>query len=242
MLRYCLSDHDNPVQNYQRYQADPRVIIQCGNEANQEHDVNHWLTQMKAADADGGRKVVIFNDAVGCTTDAMWQERRPALEYAKAHGHYVGLHCYGDVTKGGSVYCPMTDMSGFRWFAGRVVHLYELMSPEAQPDFIATEAGAGGFQLNATAAQWLADVRQMDAIVQAYPWYKAFNLWDFGRPGLGFDRDLINDYARQLLPAPTLHAEPLAPTGSGAGCLGLAIMAWYALKSRLYQRGTIRRR
>lgn len=198
VLRMCQTDHDDPVQDYQRYRADPRVLIQCGNEANVPNDTAHWLKQMRDADADG-RKVVIFNDSVGWTADETWLERKPALQYAKAHGHYVGLHCYGVVTDGGDVYHPLTEPNGWRWFGGRVFHLYSLMPPEAQPDFIATEAGAGGFQLNATAAQWLADVRRMNTLVQDYPWFKSFHLWDFSKRGLGFDRDLINGYVHQLM-------------------------------------------
>jgi hypothetical protein len=200
VLRMVQSDHDNPVQGYQRYDADPRVIIQCGNEANVQHDTDHWLKQMHDAEADG-RRVVIFNDSVGATTDAMWLERRPALEYAKAHHHFCGLHCYGNVTFGGDYYKPMIDPDdpgSFPWFTGRVFHLYGLMPPQAQPDFIATEAGAGGSQLNGTAEQWLADVRRMDAYCQAYPWFKAFNLWTLTRLGLGFDRDMIDGYVHLL--------------------------------------------
>jgi hypothetical protein len=199
VLRICLSDHDNPTQSYQELNADPRVIYQFGNEANVKHDTMHWLTQMYTADAHNGRKVVIFNDAVGCTEDIDWIERRPALEYAKTHGHYVGLHAYGIVTDGGDIYHPLTELSGWRWFGGRWEYLYSLMPPEAQPAFIATEAGAGGFQRNATALQWLVDVQRMNALTQVYPWFKAFNLWDVTRLGMGFDQDIINDYLPFLL-------------------------------------------
>lgn len=202
VLRMVQGVSDNPVQGYQELNADPRVIYQFGNEANVEHDTNHWVEQMKAADAHNGRKIVIFNDSVGWTSDATWRERVPALVYAKEHSHYVGLHCYGDVTWGGDFYKPMLDPAepgAFQWFTGRVFHLYDLMVPLTQPDFIATEAGAGGFQLNATADQWLADVKRMNDFSQDYQWFKGFNLWDYTRIGMGFDRDMINGYVHLLM-------------------------------------------
>lgn len=197
VLRMVSSDHDNPTQDYQHYGADPRVIVQCGNEANVLHDTDHWLKQMHDADADG-RKVIIFNDSVGATEDAAWLERRPALEYARDHQHFIGLHAYGDVTKGGKIYCPMTDMSGWRWFGGRWQHLFGLM-PDVQPNLILSECGAGGFQRNCGDAEtWLKDVQTMNNIARIYPFLKSFNWWDFTRKGIGFDDDIINDWVHVL--------------------------------------------
>jgi hypothetical protein len=190
------SDHDNPTQDYQRYGADPRVIIQCGNEANVPHDTDHWLKQMRDAEADG-RKVVIFNDSVGATEDAQWLERLPALIHARDHGHFIGLHAYGDVTKGGSIYCPMIDPAqpeAYRWFFGRFEHLYSLI-PDVQPPLILTEAGAGGFQLNATREQWLADIQRVEGRVAHLPYVKSFNAWTAGGHGsLGFERDSLDQW------------------------------------------------
>lgn len=41
-------------------------------------------------------------------------------------------------------------------------------------------------------------MQRMNEIVQAYPWFKSFNLWDFGKNGQGFDRDNINGYVHLL--------------------------------------------
>lgn len=188
-------------QGYVKYNADPRVIVQMDNEQNVADDLAYYQDMMRAADADGRRKVVIKNDSVGIGDEASWRRFRPALEYAYANGHFVGLHCYGDVTWGDNNYRPMVDPDhpgAFKWFSGRVFWLYDLMPVQAQPNFIATEAGCGGFQLNATAEQWLADVRRMDDFAQAYPWYKAFNWWTMTRRGMGFDRDMIDPYVHLL--------------------------------------------
>lgn len=198
VFRIVASDHDDPVQSYQRYGLDPRVIIQAGNEANQAHDTDHWLQQMRDAEADG-RRVVIFNDSVGWTEDDTWLERRPALEYARDHGHYIGLHAYGIVTDGGDIYHPLTEAGGWRWFGGRWIHLYSLM-PDVQPNLILTECGAGGFQQNCGNAEtWLDDVRHMENVAQVYPFLKSYNWWDYTRPGMGFDRDMINGYVHLLM-------------------------------------------
>jgi hypothetical protein len=186
-------------RGYVEYGAAPGVIYQFDNEQQMDPDNDYYLDIMREADRRG-RKVVIFNDAVGTTEDDRWLRRTEALKYAKAHGHFVGLHAYGDTTKGDNNYCPMTDPSSWRWFAGRYEHLYSLQPPEAQPDLILTECGAGGFQLNATLDQWLADVRRMNELAQRAPYLKAFNWWTMARPGLGFDRDILDDYVRWLLP------------------------------------------
>jgi hypothetical protein len=184
-------------RGYIEYGAAPGVIYQMDNEQNRDDDTPYYLDMMRAADAHNGRKVVIFNDSVGSTEADRWRRRQPALEYAYEHGHYVGLHCYGDVTKGDNIYCPMVDLEhpdGFKWFAGRVFWLYDLMPPNARPAFLATEAGAGGFQRNATPQQWLEDALRYDAICQRYDWYKGFALWTTGGSGpYGFERDDLND-------------------------------------------------
>ncbi len=187
-------------QGYVEYGAVPGVIYQFDNEQNMAGDNNYYMDIMQTADLHN-RKVVIFNDSVGWTEDNIWLDRREALRYCVEHGHYVGLHLYGDVTMGDDNYRPMIDPErpdAFRWFTGRVFHLYGL-TPDLVPNFIATEAGAGGFQRNATPEQWIADVRRMNAYLQKFPWFKSFNLWDYTKPGMGFDKDIINDYVHQLL-------------------------------------------
>lgn len=193
IYRTVSSDHDNPVQNYMEYGADPRVIYQFGNEANQQDDCDHWLQIMREAD-NHHRKVIIFSDSVGWTEDRHWFARRRALEYARDHGHYVGLHAYGDVTGG---YHPATawDSPGaWRWFAGRFEHLYSLM-PDVQPPLILNEWGAGGFQQDAGKDNWLRDIQEMNVRGEALPYLKCFNAWTAGgRGGLGFERDCLDDW------------------------------------------------
>ena len=197
VLRYCESDHDDPTQDFQEFGADPRVIYQLGNEANVAHDTDHWLKQMRDADVHG-RKVVIFNDSVGNTEDNQWIERRPALEYAKAHGHYVGLHAYGRID---GFYHPMTawDNPGdWRWYAGRFEHLYSLI-PDVQPDLILTECGAGGFQLDAGVSNWLTDIREMEDRAAKLPYLKSWHWWTVGGAnGYGFDRDCLDAWLPRL--------------------------------------------
>lgn len=201
VFRRVLSDHDNPVQDYLEYNLDPRVIYQFGNEANVPDDCDHWLQVMHVADAHG-RKVVIFNDSVGWTEDAVWRARRPALEYALEHGHYVGLHSYGNVT---GDYHPATawdSPDAWRWYAGRFEHLYSLM-PDVWPNLLLTEWGAGGYQQDAGRDNWLRDVAAMEARAAKLPYLKSFNAWTAGGKGserwpgdrdgsLGFGRDSLN--------------------------------------------------
>lgn len=200
VLRFCWSDHDNPTQDFQFVACDPRIILQWGNEANVPDDTFHWLRQMVTADAYE-RKVVILNDSVGWTEDITWFARRPALEYARDHGHYVGLHAYGDVTKGDNNYCPMIDPmhpDAERWFWGRWEHLYSLM-PDVQPPLILTEAGSGGFQTNATVEQWLADIQRVKDRVSSFPFLKSWHLWTVGgQMGFGFDRDSLDNWLAYL--------------------------------------------
>lgn len=191
MLRPGVNGFDPPRQPYRRLGLDRRIILQFGNEANERNDNLHWMEQMWDADNDDGRKVSIYNDSVGWTEDDVWMSRRESWEYAYYHGHYIGLHAYGITTDGGDIYHPMTELSGWRWFAGRFLHLYSLMG--VKPKLILTECGAGGYQRNAGSAQaWLVDVEKMEAL--APEWLVSFNWWDYGRVGLGFDRDLINDW------------------------------------------------
>lgn len=210
ILRMVGSDHDDPVQDYREYNADPRVIYQIGNEANVTPDSAHWIGQMKAADAHG-RKVVIFNDSVGATSDEMWKERIPALLYAFAHGHYVGLHAYGNVSDG--QYHPMTAWDSppaWRWFAGRYEHLYDPANGFPRPKLILSECGAGGFQRSGGLDNWLRDVREMDRRAQLLPELMSFNFWSAGGKGpdkwpgdpdgmLGFGRDTLDDWLLYLL-------------------------------------------
>lgn len=182
-------------QGYVRYGADPKVIVQFDNEQNMPDDNAYYLDVMHGADADGHRKVVIFNDSVGVTEEPMWRRRRDSLLYAAKNGHYVGLHAYGITTDGGDIYHPMTELSGWKWFAGRFVWLYALM-PDAQPNLILTECGAGGFQRSAGSAEiWLKDVCTMSDISQAYPYLQSFHWWTVGgRGALGFERDHLDDW------------------------------------------------
>lgn len=183
--------------------ADPRVIYQFGNEMNIPHDAKWALGLAKEATAHH-RRVVLFTDSVGWTEDTVWLERKEALLYILENGHFVGIHAYGDVTKGDNTYCPMIDPDhpdAYRWFDGRYEHLYHLNFSEdptkvemIQPDLIFTEAGAGGFQRNATPQQWLTDVRRENARVNLWPFVKGFNLWTAGGGGaLGFERDKLDD-------------------------------------------------
>lgn len=206
MIRYVpfvvLRKYGVEHRGYVEYNAAPGVIYQFDNEVNNPDDLAYYMDVMRQADAHNRRKVVIFNDSVGATQESTWRRRQPALEYAKANGHFAAIHQYGDVAFGDNFYKPMIDLDhpgAFKWFTGRIYWLMGLMPPQAQPNFIGTEAGAGGYQRNAGNVEtWLADVRRMDAFAQAYPWDKSFNLWDYTRLGLSFDRDLINDWVHVL--------------------------------------------
>lgn len=200
VLRKVLSDHDNPVQDYEEYHSDPRVIYQFGNEAAIEDDCIHWMQVMMAGTAHN-RRVIIYNDPVGWTEDSTWFRRAAAHEYAKRNHHFIGVHCYGNVTFGGDYYKPMidpVDLGSFRWFFGRVFHLYDLVPESMQANFIANEAGAGGWQQNGTAGEWKGDVQRVNDFTQGYPWFRAFNLWTLIGPGWGFDRDSIDGYVGLL--------------------------------------------
>lgn len=58
-----------------------------------ERYAEHEIERMKALDAIG-RKAVIGNFSTGTPDVAHWARFRPALEYAAAHGHVLGLHSY----------------------------------------------------------------------------------------------------------------------------------------------------
>lgn len=58
-----------------------------------ERYAEHEIERMKALDAIG-RKAVIGNFSTGTPDVAHWSRFRPALEYAAAHGHALGLHSY----------------------------------------------------------------------------------------------------------------------------------------------------
>jgi hypothetical protein len=201
VLRFVSSDHDSPTQDFQEINCDKRIILQWGNEANVPHDADHWLRQMKAADLVG-RKIVIFNDSVGWTSDETWRERKPAMEYALLHGHYIGMHCYGNTTGGAGHWHPMVayDNPGdWRWFAGRVQHLYEEVLPQAQPMLIMTECGGGGNQLDAGVDNWLRDIREMKARAALMPYLKSWHYWTTGgKGGYQFDRDCLDDWLNRL--------------------------------------------
>lgn len=174
-------------------QADPRVILQYGNEENIFADDKFYIGLMKEAEAHG-RKVCIFNDSVGTTEDYHWQWRTDALIYAADHGHYVGLHAYG-YTKDGK-YHPLVawDNPGdWRWYGGRWKHLYDTM-PDVQPKLILTEAGAGSFQQSAGAENWRRDVAAMDEFVKSVHYLCSFNWWTMGGEGVGFDLDSLDGW------------------------------------------------
>lgn len=194
VYRVVQSDHDQQGQGYREYGADPRVIYQFDNEWNNPNDCDYQIALMHAADWNG-RKVVICNDSVGWTEDETWFKRRPALVYARDHGHYVGLHSYGNVSGG---YHPATawdSPDAYRWFAGRFEHLYSLM-PDVQPPLILTEWGAGGYQQDAGADNWNRDRLAMEQRASAIPYLKSFNAWTAGArsPSLGFTRDSLDDW------------------------------------------------
>lgn len=178
-----------------------KVIYQFDNEQNDPFDIAYYIDILNAAIVRK-RRVVLFNDSVGATTEETWRRREPVLRKAKSSGYGIAaLHCYGDVTKGDNTYCPMLDPEhpgAFKYFDGRVFELYKLMPPEAQPPFMATEAGAGGFQLNATEDQWVSSNTRYDNYCQVYPWYLCFNDWTMTRFGMGFDRDMIDAYVHRL--------------------------------------------
>jgi len=215
VLRICRTDHDAPTATNNTEDAgracfvdpffwsvyagaDSRLILQYGNEENQQHDGSFYVGLMKAAD-EHGRKVVIFNDSVGATTDDMWHGRREALVFAKAHGHFVGLHAYGEID---GTYHPATawdDPGMWQWFAGRFEHLYNLMPAEAQPDLLLTEWGAGGYQQDAGLDNWLRDVRTMQAWSVKWPYLKGWFAWTVGGAGLyGFGRDTLDGWLAAL--------------------------------------------
>ena len=74
---------------------------------NEAHQSGDDLTWKAGADIEGmklcerrGVKAVIGSFSVGMPDLAEWARYRPALEYAAAHGHYLGLHEYGGGSQG----------------------------------------------------------------------------------------------------------------------------------------------
>lgn len=198
VLRFCWSDHDDPVQDFQYIACDPRIILQFGNEANIPNDTAHWLRQMMAADVFD-RKVVIFNDSVGWTEDPVWIARYAALVYALQNGHFIGLHAYGNVTGGYHPMMAWDNPGDYRWFAGRDEHLYSLF-PDVQPPLILTECGAGGYQLDAGIENWLRDIQAMKDRAATLPYLKSWHWWTTGGSGgYGFDRDCLDNWLTCLL-------------------------------------------
>lgn len=192
--RYPIGTFTDPFWWDTYAQADKRVILQYNNETNWWDDDTFFVGLMQTADR-WGRKVIIYNDSVGATTDDMWFRRKNSLTYAREHGHYVGLHAYGDVSDGR--YHPMTawDSPGaWRWYAGRYEHLYALM-PELQPMLILDECGAGGVQLAAGYANWTRDWQAMEHIAATQSYLKSFNWWTAGGAGnYGFKDDCLDGY------------------------------------------------
>ncbi len=179
----------------------PRVVYQFDNEQANPGDMPYYMDILKAGIARQ-RRVSLFNDPVGWTEEYVWRRRFPVLQLAFESGFGIAsTHLYGDVTKGDNHYCPMLDPNSpgtFKFFEGRIFWLYALAPANCRPPFVATESGAGGFQLNATEDQWVSENVRFNTYVQDYEWFEAFNKWTMTRLGLGFDRDLIDPYTRRL--------------------------------------------
>jgi hypothetical protein len=180
--------------------ADPRVILQYGNEENYFSDGEFYIGLMKAAAANG-RKVVIFNDSVGTTEDEHWLSRASALRYAAQHGHYVGMHAYGRID---ADYHPLTALDNsddWRWYGGRWEHLYSLM-PDVQPPLILTEVGPGKSQVQREMGieAWNTDRAEMERRAAALPYLKMYAWWTAGasNPAYGFAGDSIDDWLTSL--------------------------------------------
>lgn len=198
VLRWFGREH----QGFVEYGAqNSRIIYQFDNEQNDPFDVAYYMDILTIAIAKR-RRVVLFNDSVGATTIETWLRRKPVLRLAKISGFGIAAtHLYGDVTKGDNNYCPMLDPAhpgAFPYFDGRIFGLYDAVPEDCRPPFIATEAGAGGYQLNASEDQWVSENVRFNLYVQNYEWFKAFNKWTETRIGMGFDRDMIDPYVHRL--------------------------------------------
>lgn len=178
-----------------------RVIYQFDNEQQNPDDCAYYMDILKAGIARR-RRVSLFNDCVGWTEEYVWRRRFPVLQLAFESGFGIAsTHLYGNVTFGDKIYKPMVDLNdpgSFKWFTGRIFWLYGLAPANCRPPYVATEGGAGGFQLNATEDEWIGDLRRFDSYAQAYEWFKAVSIWTMTRLGLGFDRDMIDPYTRRL--------------------------------------------
>lgn len=185
--------------------ADPRVILQYGNENNLSHD--GWLYQgLMSAANDHGRKVVIFNDSVGATEltfdsqdrphSEQWARRRDAMVYAIQHGHFVGMHTYGQIDAFFHPVSASDSPGAWRWYGGRFKYLYDTM-PDVQPPLLLTEKGPGKSELQRSMGfdVYWADHNAFEALIAALNYLKAYMDWTTGGQGpYGFEGDSLDDW------------------------------------------------
>jgi hypothetical protein len=190
--------------------TDPRCIIQVANEQAADQDGNFYIGVMLAAEDDKRKVLIFndptgwteFQIATrhlpkAAVTDLrskpevvrqmlyeraarMWLGRRAALIHCRDHGHYVGLHVYGNIF-GFHPLSAFDNEADFQWWGGRPFKLYAQM-PDVWPNLILSEAGAGDCnqQMNQGFDEWKKDFTTFDARTRQYPYLKAFNWWTCG--------------------------------------------------------------
>ena len=131
---------------------------------------------MKAADAIG-RKCCIINAATHQSA-ADWQTMRPAIEYAVAHGHIIGVHVYldGKLDQYAWEFVPLMQEYGGTWVLTEFAPIADIRDPFT---------GWRGFTSAAAVADWIRGIT---------PTLKRLNL-----PACWFSLDhwQPNDYGRE---------------------------------------------
>ncbi len=117
---------------------------------NEAHQAGADLPRKADADILGmklcerhGRKGVIGSFSVGMPDLADWHLYRPALEYAAAHGHYLGLHEYGGGSQGMRCMVEGAGAAARGWAFLRYRRLLDWAKAEGlqMPRILITEGG-----------------------------------------------------------------------------------------------------
>jgi hypothetical protein len=185
--------------------ADPRLILQYANENNLSHDGWFYQGLMSAAN-DFGRKVVIFNDSVGATEltfdsngqphSEQWARRRDAMVFAIQHGHFVGMHTYGQIDAFFHPVSASDSPGAWPWYGGRFQYLYATM-PDVQPPLLLTEKGPGKSELQRAMGfdTYWADHNAFETRIATLNYVKCYMDWTTGGYGAyGFEGDSLDEW------------------------------------------------
>lgn len=185
--------------------ASERVILQYNNE-NNHADANKFFLGLATSGTSVRRRVVIMNHSVGATDltfDAQdrpqspqWARHREVFQYCIAHGHFVGMHTYGQIDHAFHPVSATDNPGAARWYGLRFKYLYASM-PDVQPDLLLNEKGPGKSELQRQMGfeVYWADHLAFEGQIADLAYLKAYMDWETGGYGAyGFEGDALDEW------------------------------------------------